>query len=1097
MHSETFFLPDHAVDQGAASKHAATPRVGHSGRRKGQKSRDEAALSAIGLGESVHALPETLLEGSSLAHQAVNPLARLKPNGRAANSVNVASGNKLKVNAKDKTQQPSQQTTPLRGARKQEGSGGGGRPKVKGAAAFLQQQRLGGQKAQSMLGNDTMNGVNGSAKDRFSNRVPPSESSSQPGNQLPSGRAALASGGRHGSSPNGKSGGNSMDMATYQRFSDLGQRLANARTNLEQSQQRPGKRQQAWQPSSKPRLQASSAPSSPPPSNHEHPQYRQEGFAGFALANGESVGKGKVSGNRLDRGRWGAPATAAAAPAAVSPIGAEHARLWEVDLGERKSASARASVLSREESHENQKIRSQELQHRQRRRQGRKGPRLGRRLRALQRVPLVLPHEPIPVRELAQKLSLKMKDVGERVLRLGGPEEYYNWTPETKVDLDVAELVGLELGRTVKRMAPPENLLEYRSRVREGRGGRRVEWPLRPPVVCVMGHVDHGKTTLLDALRQSEVAAAEAGGITQRLGAFHIPGVGEGGEEGGLGITVLDTPGHAAFKAMRMHGALATDIVLLVVSATDGLQEQTLEVLRMLEEQWAEEEEDFRMQRGGEGGKMEVFSPSLSLMVAVTKVDKLHGEEEMQAALSKIEHALAAHGIMSEALGGDVQVVPVSAVTGAGLPDLLDRVRLQAEMLELRADREGPGEGVILDAGMERGFGMVMSVLMRWGSLVQGDVVVAGEQWGRVKKILGARNSPGKDGEGGGAVDRALPSMPVRVLGLRDLPTPGQEVIVVKSEERAEAVAKARREAAERRRYQETAATEVLGEEEQEQLQEILDKNLVGANVGGKKTKAYLALQRGAVDDLLDSASAKREGGQEGRGRQGPIIVPFLVKADGKGTLDAVTAALAAYEHDTIRTEVIGTGCGPVTEGDVEKAKGVAARECDGGGEACTILAFNVGFVNAEVGEMARREGVSVKKEDVIYTLLEQTKATLQEHMPWERVETSVGKMEVQAMFTLTGKRRARNTVAGCKVVSGGVFSGQQYRYRVMRGGEAVCKESPPATLYHFKEQVQEVKKGQECGLALEGFGAFEAGDVIECYTVTEKQRSIAEVFPY
>jgi len=713
----------------------------------------------------------------------------------------------------------------------------------------------------------------------------------------------------------------------------------------------------------------------------------------------------------------------------------------------------------------------------------------------------VLPHEPLSVRELSQKLSMKMKDVGKRLVRLGGREDYGGVGPETMVDLDVAELLGLEMGRNVKRMEPKEDLVGFRGEA--GREGGREGWPLRAPVVCVMGHVDHGKTTLLDALRRSRVAAAEAGGITQRLGAFHIPAAaqegGEGGREGGLGVTVLDTPGHAAFGAMRAHGAQATDIVLLVVSAVDGLQEQTKEILRLLAEQREEAEEEAEEEGGGEGG-------GPSLMVAVTKVDKLGGEEEVKEAMVKIAHALAAEGVMCESLGGEVQVVPVSAPTGEGLEELMERLQLQAEMLELRASREGPGEGVVLDAYMDRGLGVVMNVLVRWGALCPGDVVVAGDQWGRVKRILSENNS-GSSSSSSEGLEQALPSMPVRVLGLKTLPAPGEGLIVVKSEERAQAVAEARRAAKERQRYEEMEETVVMGEEDQVQLAEILEKNLVGANCSGKKTKAFLALQRGAMDDVLESSPLRKEGGREGGLAGQQVVVPFLVKADGKGTLEALTSALAGYESEIIKAEVIGMGCGPVTEGDVERAKAAAARACDGGGEACTILAFNVGFVNGEVGEMARREGVSVKKQEVIYALLDDVKATLQEHMPMERVEASVGRMEVQATFALTGRRKAKNTVAGCKVVSGGAFSGSQYRYRVVRkekeGGEeegrevVVCDESPPATLYHFKEQVQEVKKGQECGLSLEGFGSFEAGDVIECYTVTMKPKKIGEIFRY
>jgi translation initiation factor IF-2 len=603
------------------------------------------------------------------------------------------------------------------------------------------------------------------------------------------------------------------------------------------------------------------------------------------------------------------------------------------------------------------------------------------------------------------------------------------------------------------------------------------KWPMltRRTITPIHTRI-HTQTTLLDALRKTKLAAGEAGGITQRLGAFHIPsGLGKAsseeereGQEGAadLGITVLDTPGHAAFSAMRLNGALATDIVLLVVSASDGIQEQTEEVLRL------------------------VAQEGVALMVAVTKVDKLGGESEVQERLGAIEQELAARGVMSEALGGDVQLVPVSARKGLGLAELRERLMLQAEVLELRADRKAPGEGLLLDCYVDRGLGVVVNVLMRWGALQPGDFVVAGDQYGRVRRILD---------EGGAALERALPSMPVRVLGFKALPAPGQDLIVVKSEERAQAVAEARRAAGEQQRLEEAEDVEAMDEEDEEQLREILERNLVGANAAGKKTKAFLALQRGAMDDLLESAGAGGDGNGNGNGsgsrrRAGAVVVPFLVKADGKGTLDAVTAALAAYQSDVIRAEVVSAGCGAVTEGDLERA--LAAGE-GGAGRPCTVLAFGVGFTHAEVGEQARRAGVAVRQQSVIYSLLDDVKATLQAHMPMERVETSVGKLEVQATFALTGRRRTKNRVAGCKVLQGSALSGAAYRYRVRRGDAVLCDDSAPATLYHFKEQVQEVSKGMECGLSLEAFGDFEAGDTIEVYTVVEKPRDLKDLFRY
>ncbi|KAM3573112.1 hypothetical protein VYU27_004923 [Nannochloropsis oceanica] len=1167
-------------------------KVSHNNHRKGSggggKSKEEAALAAVNMGKG--GMAPSLSAKKSPPPQAVDPLASMKKTNGAEVATEAVGGKKKKQpqqeqqqpkwNNKKQQQQQQQQQTQL-GAKpnavnskiqqQQQASGGGKQGNA--AAKFRQQQSIAAQRGQSVLGvggvgalssssspSSPSSSSSSSSSSRFANTVTMPDGTRMRGRVFVAGAATAASGNESNSI--GGSSSSMMDAAIFERFSNIGERLANSRNGQQQQQQqqRRGGRQQQQQKAQQEQQQrggltrnngrqdlrqkpspSSTFPPFPPP-HHQHPQPNSRVFTGFNFgANSSSSNNNKNNNNNNNNnnsssnsnsssssssdlfgggrvgegrgGRWSLPQVADAGtptaplspPSQVSAPMAEpgQVRMWEIELSNRVTPAPRIPFPSREEHHQQHQQQSrlllQQQQHRRRGggagggQQQRRSPRLDRRLKALQTMPLVLPREPLSVRDLSQRLSMKMNEVMKRLVSLGGKEEYGEVGPETIVDLDVAELLGLEMGRLVKRVDTKADLVGHWGE----REGAKKGWPFRAPVVCVMGHVDHGKTTLLDALRRSRVAQAEAGGITQRLGAFHIASAagGENGKEGDLGVTVLDTPGHAAFGAMRAHGAQATDIVLLVVSAVDGLQEQTKEIVRLLAEQKEEVEEE------GEGEGM----AGPSLMVAVTKVDKLGGKEEVDAAMGKIVHALAAEGVMCEGLGGDVQVVPVSAPTGEGLEELMERLQLQAEMLELRASREGPGEGVVLDAYMDRGLGAVTNVLMRWGALSPGDVVVAGTQWGRVKRILGEDQNAGSSNSSEG-LEQALPSMPVRLLGLKTLPTPGEALMVVKSEERAQAVVEARMAAKERQRYEEMEETEAMGMEDQIQLAEILEKNLVGGHRSGKKTKAFLALQRGLVDDVLESSPMRKDGGgEEGRregGRQ-QVVVPFLVKADGKGTLEALTSALAGYDSDVIKAEVIGMGCGPVTEGDVERAKAAAARACDGGGEACTILAFNVGFVNGEVGEMARREGVSVKRQEVIYTLLDDVKATLQDHMPMERVETSVGRMEVQATFALTGRRKARNTVAGCKVLSGAAFSGSQYRYRVMRKeegreeGVVVCDESPPATLYHFKEQVQEVKKGSECGLSLDGFGAFEAGDLIECYTVTMKPKQIGEIFRY
>lgn len=371
-----------------------------------------------------------------------------------------------------------------------------------------------------------------------------------------------------------------------------------------------------------------------------------------------------------------------------------------------------------------------------------------------------------------------------------------------------------------------------------------------------------------------------------------------------------------------------------------------------------------------------------AVVVAVTKVDKLQGPDEVAEACRKIETQLAEHGIMAESLGGDVQVVPVSAVTGEGLEDLIERLALQAEMMELRAEVEGAGEGLVLDSGVDKGLGIVASVLVRWGQVRPGQLVVVGTQVGRVRKIL--------DGSGQ-ALESATPSLPVRVLGLKEMPSPGDDVLVLEDEDRAERIVEARKA---RRAEEEMKTTEMWsGDEEWEaERQEIMATQMQAHHVA-KKTKAHL---------LLQMAGRHREEGQ----RQ--IVVPFLVKADGKGLLEALTASLAAYESEVIKAQVIHAGCGAITLGDLEMAKAAGAGDAAKGEASlpAVVLGFGVGYSNSEAREVARRDKLSVHTQGVIYTLLDDAKAALQKLVPMERKEELQGRLEVQQVGTLYKRGR-------------------------------------------------------------------------------------------
>jgi translation initiation factor IF-2 len=425
---------------------------------------------------------------------------------------------------------------------------------------------------------------------------------------------------------------------------------------------------------------------------------------------------------------------------------------------------------------------------------------------------VVIP-ETITVAELANRMARRGVDVIKVLMKSGMMA-----TTNDTIDADTAELVATELGHSVKRVAESDVLAGLRGLV-----DNPEDLSPRAPIVTVMGHVDHGKTSLLDALRKTDVAAGEAGGITQHIGAYQVQ------LASGAKITFLDTPGHAAFTAMRARGAKVTDLVILVVAADDGVMPQTVEAIAHAK------------------------AANVPIIVAINKIDKPDANPQ------RVKSELLQHEIQVEELGGEVLAVEVSAIKGIGLDKLEEAILLQSEVLDLKANPKRPADGAVIEAKLDKGRGPVATVLVQRGTLKQGDILVAGAEWGRVRALMTDR---------GETVNEAGPSQPVEVLGLSATPEAGDEFVVVESEGRAREV------------------TEYRGRKRRESRQ--------------------ATISRQSLDQLLKSR-------KEGEKR----LLPLVIKADVQGSLEAIDGALSNLGTDEVGTQILHGGVGGITESDV------------------------------------------------------------------------------------------------------------------------------------------------------------------------------------
>eukprot|EP01041_Mallomonas_annulata_P010399 gene10399-21684_t len=596
-----------------------------------------------------------------------------------------------------------------------------------------------------------------------------------------------------------------------------------------------------------------------------------------------------------------------------------------------------------------------------------------------------IPAVGLTVRDLASKLSMKVTDLHKKLTDIGEDINTKNIQVEDHiVEADVAELLVLELGIIVKR---EKDLHE------EHAGPSKLQGQdLRPraPLVCVMGHVDHGKTTLLDKLRKANVAASEAGGITQKLSAFSV-------ETGGRSVVFLDTPGHAAFSSMRVHGANATDIVVLVVAIDDGIRPQTVEALKTAQ------------------------LAGCPIIIALNKIDKIKNPSDRIHARSRVLNQLLEFNLIAEDFGGEVQVAEVSAVSGEGLDSLTESLLLQADIMELTAAIVGQAEATVLEGCIEKGRGVVVDILMKWGTLNIGDFVIIGTTFGRIKTMSDDR---GKN------IKKALPSMPVRITGLKGIPVAGMELLSVDSETKAKQIT-ARRE-----RVQELKASLVTSTSTSGTANSTSGINVTsnGNSTGNDSTSS-------------GTGTSTNTSSNGGNNNNNTVALDVLLKADGIGSLEALKSLvnnLASRTKDVI-VRIIGSSLGDVTRSDID-----LANSSDG----ALILGFNIGIVDAGTRSAAKEHDIRIMRDTVIYRLEDELKATMLSMMPRLRILHLEGTAKVLKVFVLNSK--SPTTVAGTSVLTGSLKSGHNMVYVHKRDGDVIKEDIPVVELKRFKDTVNE-----------------------------------------
>eukprot|EP01138_Halocafeteria_seosinensis_P009730 gb/GECG01009941.1/.p1 GENE.gb/GECG01009941.1/~~gb/GECG01009941.1/.p1 ORF type:complete len:955 (+),score=162.03 gb/GECG01009941.1/:1-2865(+) len=713
-------------------------------------------------------------------------------------------------------------------------------------------------------------------------------------------------------------------------------------------------------------------------------------------------------------------------------------------------------------------------------------------------IPVIIRDSQISVADLAYAMRRRVRMVQKKLTDLGEESEQ-----TTMLDPDTAELIAQDFGHPVKRYdfqdIAPLTHAEKRQKIAENEN-----MPPKPPVVAVLGHVDHGKTTLLDVLRSTNSAGNEAGGITQVVSSFmvdveqdFIPGEElysqknskeqpsakkkkakkkkkqKGSVGGGNLITFIDTPGHSLFSKMRSSGASATDFVTLVVAAEDGVMPQTQEAVEMC------------LNR----------DPPIPIVVAVTKVDRFPNTDE---AIDRISKQLMNIGLQTDHSGGSTPIVPISAMSGDGIQELKEMILLQAEEMELKADLDDRVEAHILESRVVKGLGPVADAVVQWGTVKPRDYVVVGSQYCRVRSLMDTNNQPLKE---------AKPGTPVRIGTFDDTVSANDVILGVADEETASRIAEKRARKAEISRLLEEGKEldeKKRAEMELQKQRKRKEQDIALLQQRARRRKAIESKglevpehlqpqkwEKDLEDELL--RKAYETGGSfedvvgQGVGVGEPQVqtVPVIVRADSNGSLESLCDALEQLPQDEVKVQVVRKDVGSLSEADIEYSKDTGAL----------LFTFNV-KVPTSLERKADKEGIAIHEHNIIYKFIEDMANTLSDFLPPEEEKEIIGKAEVSQVFKLntTGAGKTPETVAGCRVQSGVLQ--RNAMYQLERGGEIIQEFDSALSLRRFKEPVERIEKGQECGVALgEKFTDFQAGDILTAFTKKSVKRSIATPF--
>ncbi|MCP2520283.1 translation initiation factor IF-2 [Candidatus Aminicenantes bacterium AC-335-A11] len=567
--------------------------------------------------------------------------------------------------------------------------------------------------------------------------------------------------------------------------------------------------------------------------------------------------------------------------------------------------------------------------------------------------------EGITIRELSDKLQIKAKDIIQRLFNKG-----FLVTVNQSIDSSLAEEISKEFGIEIELMSIEEEQLLKAEEKKEN-------LVPRAPIVTVMGHVDHGKTTLLDAIRETNVVEQESGGITQHIGAYKV-------NVNGKTIVFIDTPGHEAFTRMRARGAKVTDLVVLVVAADDGVMPQTVEAINHAK------------------------AANVPILVAINKIDKPEADSW------KVKNQLAKYGVVPEELGGDVVCVEVSAKQKTGIKDLLEMILLVSEMLELKANPNIPAQGIVLEAKLDPKRGPVATVIIQHGILRIGDAFTSGVSYGKVKSLFD---------ENGARLNEAGPSTPVEVLGFTSVPTAGDSFQVVSNLDEA--------------------------------------KKIVNFRLSQLEKKKIIRPRRLTLDDLYKRI-------EEGEIKE----LPLIIKADVQGSVEVLLDAIPRLSTEKVKIKIIHAAPGPISESDVLLASASKGL----------IIAFNI-RPSRKILEIAEKEDVEIRFYNVIYKLTEDLKKAISGMLVPEEKEVYLGTAEVRKIF----KVPKVGIVAGCYVTDGKIV--RKEKVRVIRDNVQVY-EGIIASLKRIKEDVNEVSKGYECGVAIENFNDIKVGDILESFKI-------------